>query len=176
MAQVMAVHILSSLSLSSLAMKSWQEQIRNTLSDNAQLLQTELIKAPGLIIHSKPQGAMYLMVMIDPNQFDFLQQQQQHDHEHEHEPQQRQETGGGGGGKRTMSSTTITIGTTTPRTPAPATHNTVGEVWCMQLLQEENVFVFPGSCFGLLPNAFCLVVCCTKINLTNCNTTNCCIL
>ena len=53
MAQVMAVHIVS---LSSLVMKSWQEQIRNTLSDNAQLLQTELTKAPGLIIHSKPQG------------------------------------------------------------------------------------------------------------------------
>ena len=108
---------------------------------------------------------MYLMVMIDANQFDFLQQQQQHDHEHE--PQQRQETGGGGGGKRTTMSTTITIGTTTPRTPTPTTHNTCGRSMVYAVVARRKCLCFPRIMFWFITQCLSfLVVCCTKINLT----------
>ena len=143
LAQAMTVRILSSSLSSSFAMKSWREQLRNSLSDNANLLQTILSKAPGLAI-SKAQGAMYLMVTFDPNEFDFTQRRQE---------EERQENEGSSVDNRQNVTRT--------------THTTAGEEWSMQLLQEENVFVLPGSCFGL-PNAFRLVFCAPKPTLQAC--------
>ncbi|KAL7579370.1 hypothetical protein ACA910_014042 [Epithemia clementina (nom. ined.)] len=132
-AQAMAVEILSSQVSSAPSMIQWQMEMRQTLRENAILLQRELAQAPGLEV-AKAQGAMYVMVRFDPAQFDF-----------------------------TMPETTTTITAVATLTQSGAdsdatTAITAGEQWSRQLLEEENVFVLPGSCFGI-PNAFRLVFC-----------------
>ena len=136
-AQAMAVQILtaatvsssSSSSSSSVEMTTWQVGMRQTLRDNAKLLGKELANAPGLVV-SNAQGAMYSMVRFDPSSFDFLNKSWSL---LEEDPSQSQ--------------------------PQKLDHDTTpGEEWSRRLLQEENVFVLPGSCFGI-PNAFRLVFC-----------------
>lgn len=136
LAQKMATNILTSLG--DPAMVSWQQDIRQTLAAKAVLLAKELAFAPGLRVYPA-RGAMYLMVTLEgPNDHDFTANR---------EPK---------------------VLFDFLRADWGENHNicnaTMGERFCARLLEEENILVLPGSCFGS-PNAFRIVFCAPELTI-----------